>query len=87
MNGLLSGMIVAGYLVGAVFFLKFWKRTADRLFLAFGIAFFALAGQRLLLVLVAGSDGAEIYLYLIRLLAFSLILLAIINKNREAPAG
>ena len=87
MTGLLSGLIMAGYLVCGLFFLKFWKSTADRLFLTFAIAFWALAAQRLMLVLFAGVSGAEVYLYLFRLLAFSLILLAIVNKNREAPAG
>lgn len=86
MNEVLSGLIVAGYIVCGLFFLKFWRRTADRLFLTFGIAFWALAAQRLLLVTLAHVTGAEIYIYLFRLLAFSLILLAIIDKNRGAPA-
>ena len=86
MNALLSGMIVAGYLVCGLFFLKFWRNTRDRLFLTFAVAFAALAVQRLLLVFFAGAPGAEIYLYLFRLLAFSLILLGIVNKNRAAPA-
>ena len=85
MNALLSGLIIGGYLVCGLFFLKFWKSTADRLFLTFSLAFWALAAQRLMLVVLAGQPGAEIYLYLVRLLAFSLILLAIVNKNREAP--
>jgi hypothetical protein len=84
MNAVLSGLIVAGYLVCGLFFLKFWKATADRLFLTFGVAFWALAAQRLMLVVLAGQDGAEVYLYLVRLLAFSLILWAIVDKNRQA---
>ena len=86
MNAVISGVIVAGYLVCGLFFLKFWRGTQDRLFLIFGIAFWALAAQRLMLVTFAHVQGAEIYLYLFRLLAFSLILLAIVNKNRERPA-
>jgi hypothetical protein len=87
MIDLLSGIIVAGYLVCGLFFLKFWRSTADRLFLTFALAFWALAAQRLLLVQFAGQQGAEIYLYLFRLLAFSLILLAIIDKNRANASG
>ena len=87
MSGLLSGLIIAGYLVCGLFFLKFWRSTADRLFLTFAIAFWVLAAQRLMLIFFAGVSGAEIYLYLVRLLAFSLILMAIVNKNREAPAA
>jgi hypothetical protein len=87
MNEVLSGLIVAGYCVCGLFFFKFWKETADRLFLTFGIAFWLLGGQRLLLLGLDSVQGAAPYVYLVRLLAFSLILLAIVNKNRAAPAG
>ena len=40
-----------------------------------------------MLVILADVAGAEIYLYLVRLVAFSLILLAIVNKNRQVPAA
>jgi hypothetical protein len=86
--GLVSGGIVMGYLVGGLFFLRFWKSSADRLFLIFGIAFWILASQRMLLTLLAGRPEAHVYLYLIRLLAFVLIILAILDKNRAPrPAG
>ncbi|MBA2669632.1 MAG: hypothetical protein H0U67_04605 [Gemmatimonadetes bacterium] len=87
MNALLSGLIVAGYAVCGLFFFRFWRDTADRLFLIFGIAFWLLGGQRLLLLGMGDVQGASPYVYLIRLLAFSLILLAIVNKNRTVPAG
>jgi hypothetical protein len=87
MNELLSGLIVAGYAVCGLFFFRFWRDTADRLFLIFGIAFWLLGGQRLLLLGLGDAQGASPYVYLIRLLAFSLILLAIVNKNRAALAG
>lgn len=35
----LSGAITLGFLVAGLFFLRFWRRTHDRLFLAFAIAF------------------------------------------------
>lgn len=87
MNAVISGVIVAGYMVCGLFFLKFWKSTSDRLFLTFSIAFWVLAAQRLMLVVLADQTGAEVYLYLVRLIAFSLILLAIVNKNRQASAA
>jgi hypothetical protein len=83
MTELLSGWIVAGYLVCGLFFVRFWKTSHDKLFLAFGVAFWVLAAQRLMLVAWADEQGTEVYLYVVRLLAFCLILLAIINKNRE----
>lgn len=84
MTELLSGWIVAGYLVCGLFFIRFWKTSSDKLFLTFGVAFWVLAAQRLMLVAFADQQGSAVYLYVVRLLAFSLILLAIINKNREA---
>jgi hypothetical protein len=87
MMEVLSGLIVAGYFVCGLFFLKFWRNTSDSLFLIFSIAFVALGVQRLMLVTFAGVDGAQIYLYLLRLVAFSLILIAIVIKNRESPAA
>ena len=35
----LSGAITLGFLVAALFFLRFWRRTRDNLFLAFAAAF------------------------------------------------
>ena len=82
MTALLSGMLTAGYLVAALHFLKFRQRTGDRLFLAFAIAFAVLAGQRAALVLLAERPEATLYLYGLRVLAFALIIAAIIDKNR-----
>lgn len=80
---MISGMLVAGYLVAALFFLRFRRETGDRLFLAFAVAFFILAVQRLALALTAGSERSETLIYGLRLLAFVLILAAIVDKNRK----
>lgn len=84
MRELLSGAMVMGYLVPGLFFLRFWKESADRLFLIFAVAFWMLALQRTLLTLLAGEPGAHIYLYVVRLLAFLLIIAAIVDKNRAS---
>jgi hypothetical protein len=86
MTELLSGMLTAGYLVAALHFLKFRTKTGDRLFLAFSIAFALLALQRAALVLLADVPEATLYLYGVRVIAFLLIVAAIIDKNR-ARAG
>ena len=78
---LISGVLVAGYLVAALFFLRFRRETGDRLFLVFSIAFAILAVQRMALALTTRS---ETLIYGLRLLAFVLILAAIIDKNRKA---
>ena len=78
---LISGVLVAGYLVAALFFLRFRRETGDRLFLVFSVAFAILAVQRMALALTTRN---ETLIYGLRLLAFLLILAAIIDKNRKA---
>lgn len=80
----ISGALVAGYLVAALFFLRFRRDTGDRLFLAFAVAFALLATQRLALALVPSSERSDTLIYGLRLLAFVLILAAIVDKNRKA---
>ena len=84
MVALISGMLVAGYLVAALFFLRFRRETGDRLFLAFSVAFTLLAVQRLALALTPASGRSEVLIYGLRLLAFVLILAAIVDKNRKS---
>jgi hypothetical protein len=79
---MLSGMIVAGYLVGALHFAKFWTRTRDRFFVILASAFLLLALQRALLVAWAADPELGPWLYGLRLAAFTLILVGIIDKNR-----
>jgi len=79
-----AGATVMGYAVCGLFFLRFWRRTQDRLFLVFAFAFWLLGLQRLALVLTGPVEETRTGLYLVRLFAFLLILAAIIDKNRSA---
>lgn len=87
MNETLSGILAMGYFVAGTFFLKFWRRTSDRLFAMFSLAFFILGAQRLLLSPSLDRDEDGTIFYLIRLAAFSLILIGIWQKNRESARG
>lgn len=80
----ISGLLASGYAVAALFFLRFWRRTGDRLFAFFSASFTLLVLQRILLAWAASGDGEADWLYLLRLLAFVLILFAIVDKNRVA---
>jgi hypothetical protein len=83
----LSGMVSAGFLVAALFFLRFRKRTGDPLFGRFAFAFALLALAQGLLA-VSGLTGEDrVWIYLIRLAAFLVILWAIYRKNRVASDG
>jgi hypothetical protein len=82
----LSGAVSFGYLVCALLFLRFWKRTSDELFVAFAIAF-ALLGVGQAAVALANVPTEERgSLYLFRLAAFAIIIFAILRKNRKSRA-
>jgi hypothetical protein len=80
-EGLIAGAIATGYLVAGLFFLKFWSRTRDGLFLAFSAAFGLLALGAALPVLLGGRHEERSGLYLLRLAAFVLIIVAVLAKN------
>jgi hypothetical protein len=78
-----SGLITMGFVVAGLFFLRFWRRTGDQLFAAFALAFWMLAANQSLLVFVRIPIEERSWLYLLRLGAFTLILAAVIAKNRR----
>jgi len=82
MSQFLSGAIMMACWVAGLFFLRFWKKTADRLFAIFAVAFWMLAFERLILAMIQEANEVRGYVYIIRFLAFVLILWAIIDKNR-----
>jgi len=86
MNQLLSGAIAMASLIVALFFLRFWKNTRDRFFIFFAIAFGLEAVSRALLGYNQGSSEHEPLYYLMRLVSFILILIAVIDKNRTRRA-
>jgi peptidoglycan/LPS O-acetylase OafA/YrhL len=77
----LSGAVTMGFLVAAVFFLRFWRRTGDRFFFAFAVAFALLALNQALAQWLGAADERVMYTYLLRVLGFVIILAAIIDKN------
>jgi zinc transporter ZupT len=77
----LAGALTLGFAVAAVLFLRFWRRTADRLFLAFAAAFVLLALNQVLAAALEFGDERTPYVYSLRVLGFLLILWAIIDKN------
>jgi hypothetical protein len=80
----LSGAVTMGFAVAAIFFLRFWRKTAERLFLAFAAAFFLLALNQALALWLGAADERVGYTYLLRVLGFIFILSAIVDKNLAA---
>jgi hypothetical protein len=79
----LSGAITMGFVVAGLFFLRFWKRTRDTLFIAFALAFWLLGLNQALLTFTDIPVEERSWLFLLRLAAFSLILISIWRKNRK----
>ena len=78
----LLGAVSMGSLVAALFFLRFWSKTRDSFFLFFSSAFLIEAASRFALAFHPAGDETEPLYYLPRLVAFSLIAVAVILKNR-----
>jgi hypothetical protein len=83
MEEFLMGVIAMASTVAALFFLRFWRDTGDRLFLIFSAAFFLLAATRVGLALSQVHQEPQTHWYWVRLAAFVLILIAIVDKNRR----
>lgn len=87
MISFLNGVAAAGSVAVGFFFLRLWSETRDRFFALFGVAFWMLALNGVALLLAAPAEEHRHYFYLIRLLAFLLIIAAIVDKNRSSGRG
>ena len=81
-----GALALAAWTAG-LFFSHFWSLSKDRLFLLFSLAFWALALHWTALGIVNPPLEATHYLYLLRLLAFVLIIVAIVDRNRRGPGS
>ena len=80
-NYFLMGAIAMGFATAGLFFLRYWRESGDRLFAWFATAFFVLAANRALLVFMHEDREVSLGPYLVRLLAFLIIVAAILDKN------
>jgi hypothetical protein len=83
-------LFIAGTLVMASFviglrFLKFWKLSKDRFFIWFAVAFWVFAAGWIIRALVPSVPEHGHWAYVPRLLAFLMIIVAILDKNRRVP--
>lgn len=80
--GFVQGAVAMGCTISGVFFLRFWHQSRDRLFAHFAMAFWILATSYLVLGLNAIATDWQVYVFLLRLVAFCLILYGVLDKNR-----
>lgn len=85
MANFLLGMTAMAFAASGLFFLKFWRKTGDRFFLPFALSFWTLAIDRLVLTFIDRNSEIAPMTYLIRLVAFALILIAVYYKNNGEP--
>jgi hypothetical protein len=83
----LTGAVCSLCFVAAILFVQFYRRTKDRLFICFAIAFGILALNNVVLLFSedrfssAPENPNHPLVYAPRLIAFILILYAIVDKN------
>ena len=80
----LSGVITAGFGLVGLFFLRFWQRTRDALFMTFAVAFWLLAANQAILSLSGIAREYQTWVYLLRAAAFGLIIVGVMAKNLPA---
>lgn len=78
----LSGASVMACCVALVFFLRFWRRSGDPLFGWFALAFGLMGLNWVFLAMSGPASEFRPFLYLMRLVAYLVIVAAILQKNR-----
>jgi hypothetical protein len=79
----LSGALTCVSVIAGLFFMKYWTLSRDRFFLFFAAAFWIMAVNWTAIATIAPSQETRHYFYVVRLIAFLLILAAIVDKNRH----
>jgi hypothetical protein len=75
------GMVTMGFLIAGLFFLRFWRRTKDGLFIVFAFAFWLLAFNQALISIPGSANASRSWEFLPSLGAFGLLIMAILIKN------
>lgn len=81
LEGFLLGVIATASFVAGFYFLKFWKSTRDRFFLLFAAYILVEGLNRASFLLLTKPNEGSPRIYLVRLVSFLLILVAILRKN------
>jgi hypothetical protein len=85
MTDFLQGATAMGSFAIAVFFIRYWRQTRDRLFGVFAGAFLLYGANRIALAVLDPNSEARTWVYLLRALTFLAIIAAIIDKNLRPP--
>ena len=80
----LYGGVTVMFVAVAFYFLRYWYDALDRLYLYFMLAFLSLAASWSVHLFYATSSETGPTVYVFRVVAFLLIIIAIVDKNRRA---
>lgn len=83
MIDLLAGAAAMGSATIALFFVRFWRDSHDRLFGAFAVAFVLFAVNRVVLGVSERESEDLLAVYGLRLAAFVVIIAAVVDRNRR----
>jgi DNA segregation ATPase FtsK/SpoIIIE-like protein len=82
LEAFMAGMVMMGFMVAGLFFFRFWSRTRERLFAIFGVAFFLMALNEVF-VDVTSPTNELVFAYVLRIIAYLMLIVAIVVKNLE----
>jgi peptidoglycan/LPS O-acetylase OafA/YrhL len=80
------GVLAMASLIAALFFLRFWRESRERLFAFFALAFALLSANWIGLAIInhPTDEVRQEYGYIVRLVAFVILLIGIFDKNRRS---
>jgi ABC-type siderophore export system fused ATPase/permease subunit len=86
MRTFMWGVLAMASLVSALFFLRFWRESRERLFAFFALAFIGMAANWVGLAIInqPTDEAQQEYAYIVRLVAFVILLVGIFDKNRRS---
>ena len=85
MSEFVQGAMMLGSFGIAVFFLRYWRDTADRFFGVFALAFVLFGVSRIALYALDVDSETRTWVYALRAAAFLAILAAVVDKNLRQP--
>lgn len=85
-NQFIYGAVMMNFLIISLFFARFWQKTRDKFFAHFAGSFLLLAIERCIFLFINTGNEAHTWVFLIRLVAFCGIIMAVVEKNRVKKA-
>jgi type II secretory pathway component PulM len=79
----LNGAVAMACIIAGIAFLAYWRDSRERLFVFFAVAFWVLAFNWVLIAAIDPASEHSHWFYLLRLVAFALIAVGIVEKNRS----